>query len=281
MKFVKNKLAVTIIVLSVTFLGLIIYSTASSEKDFVSGGVGTAVNPLQKMLYNLNSNVKEFVDLVLNFSEVKEENKQLKDKNTELETKLTDYNKYKEENDRLRTMVDLQDITKDYTYEGCNVIGFSGGNYLDGYIIDKGENHGIGKGMVVVHSQGLVGQVTSVGSNWAIVQSIYNQNIAVAIMVEGSRDTGGILRGYRDGTEEKIKVDNLSLDSKIAVGDTILTSGLGFIYPKEIRIGKVVSVESDEVKVMKSAIIEPFVDFNKLEELYVMIPKEKRDVKYD
>ena len=51
------------------------------------------------------------------------------------------------------------------------------------------------------------------------------------------------------------------------------------MYPKEIRIGEVISVETDNVKVMKSAVVKPYVDFNKLEELVIIIPKEK--VKYD
>ena len=71
------------------------------------------------------------------------------------------------------------------------------------------------------------------------------------------------------------------MDSEVKEGDVILTSGLGQIYPKEIRVGEVISVESDEIKVMKTAIVKPYVDFNKLEELFVIIPKETREVKYD
>ena len=53
------------------------------------------------------------------------------------------------------------------------------------------------------------------------------------------------------------------------------------IYPKEIRIGEVVSVETDSVMVIKNAIVKQYVDFNKLEELFVVVPKDKINVKYD
>ena len=56
-------------------------------------------------------------------------------------------------------------------------------------------------------------------------------------------------------------VYNLPIDSEVKEGDVILTSGLGKIYPKEIRIGEVVSVEEDNVKVMKSAVVKPYVRF--------------------
>ena len=40
-------------------------------------------------------------------------------------------------------------------------------------------------------------------------------------------------------------------------------------------------METDEIKVMKTAIVKPYVDFTKLEELFVVIPKETREVKYE
>ncbi|MGV2644237.1 rod shape-determining protein MreC, partial [Clostridium perfringens] len=90
------------------------------------------------------------------------------------------------------------------------------------------------------------------------------------------------LKGYITHSSENLtKVTNLPMDSAIKEGDVIVTSGLGQIYPKEVRIGEVTSVETDEVKVMKTAIVKPYVDFNKLEELFVVIPKESREVKYD
>lgn len=282
MKIFKNKLAVTIIVLSVAFLGIIVYSIKSDQKGSVSGGAGSVVSPLQKIVYNVNNKVKGFVDFLLNFSEVKEENERLTNANIELENKLLEYNNFKEENERLREVLKLTESKKNYAYLGCNIIGYSGGNFLDGYIIDKGEKDGIVKDMVVISAKGLVGQVVSTGSNWAIVESLISPNIAVSIMVDSTRETTGILKGYKDSKNNSIvKVENIPLDSKIKEGDVIMTSGLGEIYPKEIRIGEVMSVETDNVKVMKSAIVKPYVDFDNLEELVVVVPNDIRDIKYD
>lgn len=282
MKLFKNKLAVTIIVLSVAFFGLIIFTIQSDQKDAISGGAGSVASPLQKIVYGVNNKVKGFVDFFLNFSEVKEENKQLTNKNIELENKLLEYNKFKEENERLKEVFKLTESKDNYTYVGCNIIGYSGGNFLDGYIIDKGEKDGIVKDMVVITAKGLVGQVISTGSNWATVESLISPNIAVSIMVDSTRTSTGILKGYKDKKNNNIvKVENIPLDSKIKEGDVILTSGLGMIYPKEIRIGEVVSVETDNVKVMKSAVVKPYVDFDNLEELFIVMPNETRDIKYD
>lgn len=281
MKFFKNKLAVTIVVLSVTFLSLIVYSVKRDSRSFVESGVGTALNPIQKVFYSLNNTVKDFIDFSTNFSKVKEENEELTKRNNELESMAIEYNSLKNENERLKELVNFKDQKSEYEYLTCNIIGKSGNNFLDGYTIDRGEKDGLQRGMVVVASKGLVGQVTSVASNWAMVQSLNNENIAVAALVESTRETVGIVTGYRDSNGRLLaKVYNLPLTSDVKIGDNILTSGNGNIYPKDIKIGKVIEVKEDKAKLMKVAIVEPYVEFNKLEELMIIVPKDKRDIKY-
>ena len=282
MKPFKNKLAVTIFLLSVAFCGMIIYSL-QSDANGISSSVSTVVSPLQKIVYNINSRVKETVDFFLNFSEVKLENEELKKKNTKLANELIEYESLKDEVERLREALNFTESKNNYKYVGVNIIGYSGNSLSDGYIIDKGSNDGIDKNMVVVSSKGLVGKVTKVSSNFAIVQSILNENIAVAVMDQQTREATGVLQGLSDKKDNNMPVVyNLPINSDVKEGDIIITSGLGKIYPKEIPVGTVVSVEEDNVKVMKSAVVEPFVNFNELEELFVVIPNSNIDeIEYD
>lgn len=281
MKLFKNKLTVTIIVLSVAFLGLIVYSVSRDTKGLESAA-GDALNPVQKIAYNINRGAKDFVDFFLNFSDVKQENKDLTKENGQLKAELAKQSDLKEENDRLRELLNFKDQHSNYDYVTTNIIGYSGGNIVNGFIIDRGSNDGIEKGMAVITSSGLVGQVSSVGSNWAIVESIINENIGVGVMVDSTRENTGILTAYADTSRQHlVKVSNLPIESAVKEGDKILTSGVGMLYPKEILVGEVVSVEEDKVNVMKTAIVKPAVDFSKVEELFVIIPKDKTDIKYD
>lgn len=278
MKPFKNKLAVTILVLSVAFLGIIIFNLKSNS-SVISSGVGSVISPLQKIIYNANDKLKESFDFFINFSKVKQENEELAAKNAELENKLIEYNRMKEENTTLREMFDYSQANQNYNYLGCNIVGYSGGNISNGYIIDKGTNDGVKKDMVVITPAGLVGKVTKSESNYSIVQTILNENIAVASMVESTRETTGILQGITDSKKKNLTIlSNISIDSEMKEGDVILTSGLGGMYPQEIRIGEVVSVEVDSVGIMKKAIVKPYVDFNKLEGLFVVVPKEEINI---
>ena len=279
MKLLKNKLTVTIIVLSVAFLGLITLTVSREDKGFESGA-GSTLNPVQKVAYGFNRGVKDFVDFFLNFSDVRDENKELKKENDKLKAEIDEYSKLKEENERLQKVLNFKDEKNNYDYIGTNIIGISGDSILNGYIVDRGKDDGIEKGMVVISADGLVGQVSSVGKNWAIVQCIVNENVKVAVMVDSTRENTGILQGYKDYFNNNLaKVLNLPIDSEVKEGDVIVTSGLGGYYPKEIKIGEVVSVEEDRVRVMKSAIVKPYVDFNKIEELFIVAPKDKREIK--
>lgn len=282
MKLLKNKLAVTIIVLSVAFLILIISTVKRDNKSMIESGAGAALNPVQSVIYKATNRVKESVDFFLNFSEVRNENKNLIKENEQLKDKLLQNSDLEDENERLRKILNFTEEHNNYDYVGCDIIGYPNNNISEGYIINKGENANIQKGMVVIAAEGLVGQVTSVGSNWSIVQSLANENIVVAVMADSTREATGYIKGYKDRQNRNLaKVYDLPIDSEIKEGDVIMTSGVGMLYPKEIRIGEVTKVEEDKVKVMKSAEVKPYVDFNKLEELFIIVPKETREVKYN
>jgi rod shape-determining protein MreC len=281
MTFFKNKLTVTIIILSVSFLILIGFSVKRESLSMVENGVGSTLNSVQWLFRKSGYTIKDSLGLVFNFTNVKKENEELKKRNDELEQKAIEHDTLMKENVILRESLDFKNQHSEYNYIGSNIIGKSGGNYLDGFIIDKGTKDGIKKGMVVVTSKGLVGQVSSTAINWSEVQSISNENIAVSGMAESTSETSGIIRGYKDADNRLLaKLYYLPQDSTVKQGDVILTSGYGNLYPKNIRIGQVIGIEEDKGKIMKNAIIEPYVDFNTLEQVLVVIPKDIREIKY-
>jgi len=284
MKFLKNKLAVAVIVLSVTFLITIGYSVKREKVSFVEGGIGSILNPVQGLIYNVNDKVKGAVYFVTSFSDIKKENKELREKNDELEKKLLEYDSLKDKYQRLSEMIDLKNPNDDYKKVGCNIIHKSGGSFFDEFVIDRGSNDGIKRKMVVISSKGVIGQVTYTASNWAVVQSLANPNIAISAGkpdVEGVKGYTGIVKGYKDSNNNLLaKLSLLPLDADVKKGDVIVTSGDGGVYPKGYRIGEVIDIEEDNVNLMKNAVIQPYVNYNKLEEVFIIIPKEDREIKY-
>ncbi|KHD35116.1 rod shape-determining protein MreC [Clostridium acetobutylicum] len=283
MKLFKNRLTVTVIVLSVSFLLLISYSAKRKKVSFVENGVGTVLNSVQGFFYNINSDIKGFVGFVSNFSEVKAENQELKKKNSELKQKAASYDSLKRENTKLKKMFDFKQSKSEYNYVGGNIILKSGADALKGYVINKGSNDGIKVGMAVINDEGLIGQVTSVASNYCKIETISSENISVAALIQRTQVNDCIVRGYTDNEDKEKNLSILTmlpLNSDIKEGDTITTSGIGGDYPQDIIIGKVKSVEDNKGKMEREAIIEPAVDFTRLQNVFIVVPKDTSEIKY-
>ncbi|WP_051539853.1 rod shape-determining protein MreC [Clostridium ihumii] len=272
----KNKLAVVVIILSVCFLFLIGYTVQREHMSFVENGVGVALNSVEGVIYNVGNKIKDSFSFIFNIKDIKKENDKLREESDKANRLIAQNKMLIDENARLRKELNFKNTKSEYEYVGADIVGMSGQNFLDGFRLNRGSKDGIATKMVVVTSAGLVGQVTSVGSNWCIVQTLCNENIAVAGHVLSTKESDGIVKGYKSSEDKFLaEITGLSINSNIKEGDTILTSGLGGVYPKGIEIGKVLEVREDKAAVMKSAIIKPNIDFNSLEQVLIVLPKEK------
>lgn len=280
MKLFKNKLAVAIIVLSVTFLSVIIFSV--KRNGIVAVGIsGSALNPVQKVMFTINSKIKNEIQYIFGFLDIRKENNSLKEENIKLQNELVEYSTLKSENEEFRKILEFKNQRSEYNYIGANIIGISGGDYLNGYIIDKGKDSNLAKDMIIICGDGLVGKITEVHSNWSKIETLINENIAVAGKVVSTQDNG-IVKGYRNNKGiDMAKIEQLPIESEIKAGDIITTSILGRCYPDGIRIGEVIDVQEDKVKVMKTATIKPYVNYDKLQSVFVVVPKDIKNITED
>jgi len=130
-------------------------------------------------------------------------------------------------------------------------------------ILNQGKSQGILKDMPVVSDQGLVGRIISVSSSTAQVLLLTDFHSRVGVQSQESRDVG-VLFGE---IKKKLRIRYLDLNSTIKTGDTIITSGMGGIYPKGIPVGKVTMVGADDDGMHLYALVQPFVKFSKIEEV--------------
>ena len=240
-------------------------------------GVQTCALPIysvQGLFYDNFNKLSNSFQFITNISKIKKEDEELRKTNSKLQNKAIQYNASIKENERLRSMFKFSNKRDEFNYIGADIIGLIGNSYTDGFETNTGEGKGIKKGMIAMTGEGLVGQVTLVGNNRSIVQLLSNENIAVAALVESTRDNG-IVKGDKDKDNKSLaKIQHISLDSHIKKDDVIVTSGLGGIYPAGIKIGSVISVHADKSRLMKSAIIKPYVDLENIEEVFIVAPKQ-------
>lgn len=270
-KYLKNKYFWLVIVL---FTGaIILINNTSSERNQIS----LVENIIRDSYTPLQSGVVEFKDRLGSVNgffsskqQLQQEIDSLKERNQELTMENQILQEEKMEVRRLRSLLGFQDISlREYQMVPARVIARSPNNWFRTIVIDKGSNSGIKKDMAVISPMGLVGRVASVSRDAAYIDLITHREIAVGAIVQESRETQGIIEGL--GNNNLVRMVNIPYYSTVQPGHKIITSGLSESYPKGINIGIVKEVELQPDGLLLSALVEPAVSFDKLEDVLVVI----------
>ncbi|ADI01472.1 MAG TPA: rod shape-determining protein MreC [Syntrophothermus lipocalidus] len=175
---------------------------------------------------------------------------------------------YLHENQRLRDMLEFKEKTADsYDLLAARVIARSPELWYRSLSIDRGEADGINKDMVVITPDGLVGRVIATSAHTAEVMLITDRESAVGALVQETR-TQGLVEGL--GERNQVKMIDIPYDAPLEEGQTVVTSGLGQVFPKGIRVGKVLKVAKESNGLLKYAIVKPAANLNSLEEVFVI-----------
>jgi len=194
---------------------------------------------------------------------------------TQLNKATEAYNQWHETelaNTRLRNLLDFQKTIRERIV-AAEVIGKDPSAWFKTVIIDKGKADGLIKGLPVVISQGIAGQVIEVSKHYSKVMLIIDRNSAVDALVQSSR-ARGVIKGE---STDRCRLDYVLRKNDVRIGDTIVSSGLDGVYPKGLRIGHVSEVIEHDADIFHEVIITPFVDFEKLEEVLVILSTQKHD----
>ena len=174
------------------------------------------------------------------------------------------------ENIRLRQMLNYKSSHPEFTMTLAGIITKDFGTWSNTFTIDRGENDGIQPNMAVVVPSGGVGFVTDVYPNSARVQTILDPRSAIGVIVQRPESRlAGVVKGDGNHPNEPMMV-NIARDGDVLVGDKLITSGYGGIYPKGLLVGNVLTITNDTEGFVKNAAIQPSVDFNRLEEVFII-----------
>ncbi len=212
---------------------------------------------------------------------VREENKRLHLRVMELSLKNFWLNEERLENRRLRELLDFRSELK-YKVIPADLVAAEPNRRHFSVLINKGSEEGIKRNMPVVNMHGLVGKTVDVSPHTSVVQLIIEPSFRVSALDQRSRVYGII----RPGSGFTLRLGNVPLTEDVEVGDGVISSGLGGIFPPGIKIGRVTAVESQEslskenfsFGIFKRINVKPSVDLSSLEEVFVLeVEKEVED----
>ncbi|MGZ3494383.1 MAG: rod shape-determining protein MreC [Thermodesulfobacteriota bacterium] len=222
--------------------------------------------PLQKaatlVIQTVQGTFQHYVFLV----NLERENRMLKEKIAQLQEENHKTNEIRLANERLRQLLQFREKNSP-SMVGAEVIGRDPSFWFKSVMIDKGERDGVKKGMAVISPTGVVGQVLKIAPDYATVLLITDYNSAVDCIVERSR-AKAIVEGKG---ENQCHLKYLLRSEEVAVGDIVITSGLGGNFPKGLMVGEVKKVDKKGHGVFQYAELMPSVDMTRLEEVFVVM----------
>jgi rod shape-determining protein MreC len=253
-------------------LAAVSYSEKSGV-NIISNIVSVPAAPLQRAFTFVAGKIGGFFGYFQDVNAVKAENEELQKKISELEQKILDIDKLTKENKELRDALNFKNQYEEYDFIGSSIIAKDPGNWFDVFTINRGSKDGIQTDCPVITAYGLVGRVSRTDIVSSRVVSIIDMDSNVSARISKSRDIIVVRGDVELRSKGQCRADYIPPDADVMPGDTIETSGIGGIYPQGIIIGKVVKVIKNEGQYDSYAIVEPVVDFKRLEDVIVMKKK--------
>ena len=197
---------------------------------------------------------------------LEKENRVLKQKIAELQEENHRMKEMKLTNERMRQLLQFREKNSP-SMIGAEVIGQDPSSWFKSVTIDKGEGDGVKKGMAVISPTGVIGQVLKTAPHYATVLLVTDYNSAIDCIVQRTR-AKAILEGIG---ENRCQLKYLLRANEAAVGDVVVTSGLGGNFPKGLMLGEIKKIDKRGHGVFQYAELVPSVDLTQLEEVFVIM----------
>jgi len=152
----------------------------------------------------------------------------------------------------------------------ADVVGHSTDGGKDALIINRGSRDGIKEGMPVIMSSGVVvGKIARADGLIATVMLISDADFKLAAIVNGTK-APGLVRGTK-GLD--VSLEQVPREEKIKIGESVVTTGVDGIFPADLLVGKIRSVDAPENEIFQSAKVTPVIDIREARIVSVIIEK--------
>jgi len=238
------------------------------------------------ILYAYRNYIKKAPNINFNFIQniidTRKENDILKKQNIEYTNKTRKINSIKNRIVSLDDIEQFKNKNLDYQFITCNITRINEKNVTNTYIIDRGLNYGLSKGMIVITPKGLFGKITSVTKNYSVVESIESTNLIFSAIIQNNKENSGTVNGNSNSYDNKnilqMSVPNTIQDIKS--GYIVSTCNIGNFAPSGIKIGYVLNEGNDVGTLSKIITVQPYLNFNNIDIVLVVVPQDKQNIKY-
>lgn len=222
--------------------------------------------PIERIVSAPFDGIRDFYENYVDLIGVRSENRRLRRRISEIESENLQFREALVSSGHLGRIASMRDEVE-IPMLPAEVVGLDVTPWFRSVLVDRGSQHGVEPGYPVITHEGVVGVVTVTSGHAAKTMLLLDRQSAVDALVQRSR-ARGVLRGVG---RDRLEFEFVVRGADVVAGDEIVTSGLGGIYPKGLRLGRVSELREAGGRLTRIAVIEPAVDLGQLEQVFVML----------
>ncbi len=229
------------------------------------------LSPFQNAFAWVGNQVTYVINTVGEIRHLYAQNKALKEEVEILRAQNLTASEFASENQRLRALLGYKQVATQFDLIAASVIGRDSATWSSVVVINRGTADGVADNMAVITEMGLVGHILEAGVNTSKVRLILDPRSSVGTLVQRPESrVAGIVEGDINNPNQP-RMTNIPKNADVKVDDMVVTSGFGGVYPKGIVVGKITEIQNDTGGLLKFGIMEPSVNFEKLEDVAVIV----------
>lgn len=268
-KFTSKNFKILMIAV-VILLGVLVYGLNAGTSVF-SNVFGTVSAPLLTAGTNTTEGAKEFLNLDgMSKEELKALYNDLSEENRKLREQLVDYYTLKDENASYENILSVKKAMPDLQLAAGSVVGRDPNDVFGDFTINCGSLAGVSVGDAVITETGVVGVVEEVYAASSRVRSILSEKTQIGATDKSCKESGVVTSDIQFANSGKVKMLYLTRDTEVQPGSIITTSGAVGVFPGDLLIGRVDSVERSNADSSYYAILTPYVDVTEVTDVFVV-----------
>lgn len=282
-KLLANKVFILILVTLLIVAVIIFDKIPGSPVEHITTPVSVILDPVQKLVQGTGSKFSDFFTAVSDGISIRQENADLKKQIAELEYEVQQGKEAAIRWQELKDAFFIKNSFENYDIHGSSILTREADEWFSVIRIDVGSNNGIeisdiNASYAVVDAQmNLVGRIQSTDVSSSKVLPVLHEGFTVSAKVNTVNGAIVTVHGEVELKENGLcKVDQIPDQVSLQVGDVLVTSGDGGLFPAGIPVGVIMSVDNSSL-LNRYATLKPYVDISSLKDIFIMVPKNQTD----
>jgi rod shape-determining protein MreC len=267
--FARRGIKVLAVLVSVVLLVSILFS-AFGRLAPQTDVLGMILSPFQQAGQAVTGGLDRVFTAVGRLDTLENENNQLREEIRVYREQLVDFDEYKLENEFYNKFLGIKEQNSDFSFQPATVTARDAAGGEASFSIDAGTKDGVALHDPVITEDGLVGYISQVGTTMSTVVTVIDPNLRVGALISRTREAGVVKGETALMAQGACSLSYLTSTSAVTIGDYVITSGAGGLFPKGLIIGTVTEVKKEQSNVSLYAVVKPTVDVREITQVMVI-----------